>query len=65
MRRIEGFPLWIGTARDARDIKGVSQFMGIKPVEALATLRAGGPCDVSPGLWRELAPAWYPVTNDS
>lgn len=23
MRRIDGFPLWIGTARDARDIKGV------------------------------------------
>ena len=137
MRRIDGFPLWIGTARDARDIKGVldagieavvdlaieeppisptrelvylrfplvdgegnppwllrtvmdaveeligsgvqtlvacgagmsrspavaamvmSQFMGTEPGEALTALRAGGPCDVSPGLWRELAPAWY------
>jgi protein-tyrosine phosphatase len=137
MRRIDGFPLWIGTARDARDIKSVldagieaivdlameeppisptrelvylrfplldgegnptwllrmamdaveelvgsgvqtlvacgagmsrspaiaamvmSQFMGVEPSEVLATLRAGGPCDVSPGLWRELGPAWY------
>ena len=137
MRRIDGFPLWIGTARDARDIKGVldagieaivdlaleeppirptrelvylrfplldgegnppwllrmgmdavealvgsgvptivacgagmsrspaiaamvmSQVMGIEPSTALTTLQAGGPCDISPGLWKELGPAWY------
>jgi hypothetical protein len=136
MRRINGFPLWIGTARDARNIKGMldagieavvdlameeppisptralvclryplldgegnpkwllrmamnaveelvgngvptlvacgawmsrspaivamvmSQFMRVEPGKALATLRADGPCDVSPGFLRELPPAW-------
>ncbi|MCI0704916.1 MAG: protein phosphatase [Planctomycetia bacterium] len=37
MRRIEGFPLWIGTARDARDIKGVLA-AGIEAVVDLAMM---------------------------
>jgi hypothetical protein len=37
----------------------MSQLMGVEPSKALAILQAGGPCDVSPGLWKELAPAWY------
>ncbi len=37
MRRIEGYPLWIGTARDARDIKGVLD-AGISAVVDLAAM---------------------------
>ena len=37
MRRIEGFPLWIGTARDARDIKGVLN-AGIEAIVDLAIM---------------------------
>jgi hypothetical protein len=37
MRRIEGFPLWLGTARDARDIKGVLD-AGIEAVVDLAIM---------------------------
>ncbi|MBA4190508.1 MAG: hypothetical protein C0467_21180 [Planctomycetaceae bacterium] len=37
MRRIEGFPLWIGTARDARDIKGVLE-AGIEAIVDLAVM---------------------------
>ena len=137
MRRIDGYPLWIGTARDARDIKGVldagieavvdlameeppvrptreliylrfplidgdgnrprmlrtlmkavgelvgsgvptliacgagmsrspavaamtlARSTGLDPAEALSRLRVCGPCDVSPGLWRELVAARY------
>ena len=35
MRRVDGFPLWIGTARDARDLKNVLS-MGIEVVIDLA-----------------------------
>ena len=35
MRRIEGFPLWIGNARDARDMRGVHDF-GIEAIVDLA-----------------------------
>ena len=35
MRRIEGYPLWVGTARDARDIGGVLD-AGIEAVVDLA-----------------------------
>ncbi len=35
MRRIEGFPLWIGNARDARDMRGVHA-MGIEALVDLA-----------------------------
>ena len=35
MRRIDGFSLWIGTARDARDIKGVLD-AGIEAIVDLA-----------------------------
>jgi hypothetical protein len=37
MRRIEGYPLWIGTARDARDIKGVLD-AGLTAVVDLAAM---------------------------
>lgn len=37
MRRIDGFPLWIGTARDARDIKGVLD-AGIEAIVDLAIM---------------------------
>jgi hypothetical protein len=37
MRQIEGYPLWIGTARDARDIKGVLD-AGIEAVVDLAIM---------------------------
>ena len=37
MRRIEGWPLWIGTARDARDIKGVLD-AGIEAIVDLAMM---------------------------
>src|SRR5262245_56255763 len=37
MRRIEGFPLWIGTARDARDIRGVLD-AGIEAIVDLALM---------------------------
>jgi hypothetical protein len=37
MRRIDGFSLWIGTARDARDIKGVLD-AGIEAIVDLAML---------------------------
>ena len=37
MRQIEGYPLWVGTARDARDIKGVLA-AGIEAVVDLAML---------------------------
>jgi hypothetical protein len=37
MRRIDDFPLWIGTARDARDIKGVLD-AGIGAIVDLAAL---------------------------
>ena len=37
MRQVEGYPLWIGNARDARDIKGVLD-AGIEAVVDLAML---------------------------
>jgi hypothetical protein len=37
MRKVDGFPLWIGTARDARDIKGVLD-AGIEAVVDLAIM---------------------------
>jgi hypothetical protein len=37
MRKVDEFPLWIGTARDARDIKGVLD-AGIEAVVDLAAL---------------------------
>lgn len=37
MRPIDGFPLWIGTARDARDIKGVLD-AGIEAIVDLAIM---------------------------
>jgi hypothetical protein len=37
MRRIEGYPLWIGTARDARDIKGVLD-AGVEAIVDLAAM---------------------------
>ena len=37
MRQIEGHPLWVGTARDARDIKGVLA-AGIEAVVDLALM---------------------------
>jgi hypothetical protein len=37
MRRIDGFPLWIGNARDAQDIKGVLD-AGIEAVVDLAIM---------------------------
>ena len=37
MRQIEGYPLWIGTARDARDIKGVLD-AGVEAVVDLAVM---------------------------
>ena len=36
-RHVEGFPLWIGTARDARDIKGVLD-AGIEAIVDLAMM---------------------------
>lgn len=35
MRRIEGFPLWIGNARDARELRGVHE-LGIEAIFDLA-----------------------------
>jgi hypothetical protein len=37
MRQVEGYPLWVGNARDARDIKGVFD-AGIEAVVDLAML---------------------------
>jgi hypothetical protein len=37
MRQIEGYPLWVGNARDARDIKGVLD-AGIEAIADLAML---------------------------
>src|SRR5690348_12165622 len=37
MCRIDGFPLWIGTARDARDIRGVLD-AGIEAIVDLAIM---------------------------
>jgi hypothetical protein len=37
MRQVEGYPLWVGTARDARDIKGVLD-AGIEAIVDLAML---------------------------
>jgi hypothetical protein len=37
MRRIDSYPLWIGTARDARDIKGVLD-AGIEAIVDLAIM---------------------------
>ncbi len=37
MRRLDGFPLWIGTARDARDIKEIVD-AGIEAIVDLAAL---------------------------
>jgi hypothetical protein len=37
MRQIEGYPLWVGTARDARDIKGVLD-AGVEAVVDLAVM---------------------------
>src|SRR5881409_2546310 len=37
MRQVEGYPLWIGTARDARDIKGVLD-AGIEAIVDLAAM---------------------------
>ena len=35
MRQVEGYPLWIGTARDARDVRGVLE-AGIEAIVDLA-----------------------------
>ena len=37
MRQVEGYPLWIGTARDARDIRGVLD-AGIEAIVDLAAM---------------------------
>jgi hypothetical protein len=37
MRQVEGYPLWIGTARDARDLKGVLG-AGIEAIVDLAAM---------------------------
>jgi hypothetical protein len=56
MRQVEGYPLWLGTARDARDIKGVLD-AGIEAVVDLAML-----CEpvVPP---RELVYLRFPLTD--
>ena len=37
MRQVEGYPLWIGTARDARDLRGVLD-AGIEAIVDLAAM---------------------------
>lgn len=57
MRRVEGFPLWIGTARDARDIRGVLD-AGIEAVVDLAMEEP--PAHPT----RELVYLRFPLTDD-
>lgn len=56
MRRIDGFPLWIGTARDARDIKGVLD-AGVEAIVDLAIMNE----PVSPT--RELVYLRFPLVD--
>jgi len=56
MRQIDGFPLWIGTARDARDVKGVLD-AGIQVIVDLAIMNK----PVSPT--RELVYLRFPLVD--
>jgi protein-tyrosine phosphatase len=57
MRRVEGFPLWIGTARDARDLRLVLD----AEIEAIVDLAMEEP-PVHPT--RELVYLRFPITDD-